>query len=358
MANDEFMNVQLRDEELGVNLNPATLGSLVKNNAGANLGSVEAGAQVNKIEKIKYGDQELTITSKTVTIPEVIAAEYSLKKLGSSDTGYDDDYSAQYVLTKDGVAVGDAINIAKDMVVQSGEVKVCSVADQPVAGYEVGDKYIDLLLANSDNQHIYILVSDLVDTYTGGNGITITGQSIAIDTSVVATQTDLATKQPMITNSAKLDADLVDDSTSTNKFVTEVEKTAWNNKQEAISDLGTIRSNAQAGKGAADTIATYGNIVTHNTSEFQSAISATNKLNSDFVDDTNHTNKFVTETEKSTWNAKQDAISDLATIRSGAAAGATALQSGDNVSELTNDAQYVTATVLASKKYISYTEIV
>ena len=39
----------------------------------------------------------------------------------------------------------------------------------------------------------------------------------------------------------------------------------------------------------------------------------------------------VTPTEKATWNAKQDAISDLSTIRSGAAAGATAVQDPDYV---------------------------
>lgn len=39
----------------------------------------------------------------------------------------------------------------------------------------------------------------------------------------------------------------------------------------------------------------------------------------------------VTEAEKATWNAKQDAISDLSTIRSGAAAGATAVQDPDYV---------------------------
>lgn len=39
-------------------------------------------------------------------------------------------------------------------------------------------------------------------------------------------------------------------------------------KQDTITDLATIRSNATAGKQASDTIATYGNIVTHNVSEF------------------------------------------------------------------------------------------
>lgn len=58
----------------------------------------------------------------------------------------------------------------------------------------------------------------------------------------------------------------------------------------------------------------------------QSEITSTNKLSADLIQD-GTTNKVVTATEKSTWNGKQDVISDLATIRSGAQAGATALQS-------------------------------
>lgn len=41
--------------------------------------------------------------------------------------------------------------------------------------------------------------------------------------------------QSEITSDNKLDADLVDDSTSTNKFVTSNEKTAWDNKQDALT---------------------------------------------------------------------------------------------------------------------------
>lgn len=58
----------------------------------------------------------------------------------------------------------------------------------------------------------------------------------------------------------------------------------------------------------------------------QDIISSSNKLSSDLITDTSATNKFVTTSEKNTWNSKQDAISDLQTIRSGAAAGATAVQ--------------------------------
>lgn len=61
----------------------------------------------------------------------------------------------------------------------------------------------------------------------------------------------------------------------------------------------------------------------------QNEITLNNKLDADLVDDISSRNKFVTSTEKSTWNGKQDAISDLSTIRSGAAAGATAVQPAD-----------------------------
>lgn len=54
-------------------------------------------------------------------------------------------------------------------------------------------------------------------------------------------------------------------------------------------------------------------------------------LDSDDISDTNKTHKFVSEAEKSTWNGKQDTISDLAAIRSGASAGATAVQDSNYV---------------------------
>ena len=61
-------------------------------------------------------------------------------------------------------------------------------------------------------------------------------------------------------------------------------------------------------------------------SGLQTELTAQNKLNADYVDDSNSANKFTTTQEKATWNGKQDAIADLNAIRSGATAGATALQ--------------------------------
>lgn len=177
-------------DSAGNKLYPVTKTSLIINDAGEPIGDVEAGAQVNRIEKIKVNGVELEIISKEVDITVPSVPVYSLTKSETADDGY----SATYQLTKDGELVGDKINIPKDMVVQSGQVSVVVTDDAPVQGYKVGDKYIDLLLANTDNEHIYILVSDLVDVYSAGSGIIITGNSVAIDTSVVALKGESYTK--------------------------------------------------------------------------------------------------------------------------------------------------------------------
>jgi len=53
---------------------------------------------------------------------------------------------------------------------------------------------------------------------------------------------------------------------------------------------------------------------------------------------------------------KQDVISDLSEIRSGAGAGATALQPNDNVSELVNDSGFIDNTVNNLTNYYKKTE--
>ncbi len=87
-------------------------------------------------------------------------------------------------------------------------------------------------------------------------------------------------------------------SSSSDWYLTSTDWSTFNDKQDEISDLSDIRNNATAWKNASDTIATYWNVVTHDTNEFATAAQ---------------------------W-AKAD----------------TALQSWDNVSELVNDAGYIT----------------
>ncbi len=95
------------------------------------------------------------------------------------------------------------------MVVQSGTVKTCETADAPLEGFKVGDKYIDLVLANAEDTHIYIKVTDLVDEYIAGEGIRIENHQVSVDTSKVAMKTDLtsfATKEALTGVEAKVDA--------------------------------------------------------------------------------------------------------------------------------------------------------
>ena len=115
--------------------------------------------------------------------------EYTIVKDAQAEQGY----AHTYHLTKDGVNVGASINIPKDIVVESGSVKTCTQDDDPVQGYKVGDKYIDLLLANSGGSHLYILVNDLIDVYTGSTYIDITDNTISLKYADLKTQltTDL-----------------------------------------------------------------------------------------------------------------------------------------------------------------------
>ncbi|MBR6386558.1 MAG: hypothetical protein IKS03_10645 [Ruminococcus sp.] len=96
--------------------------------------------------------------------------------------------------------------------------------------------------------------------------------------------------QPEITANNKLSSDLVDDTNHTNKFVTSSEKSAWNGKQDALTfdSSPTANSNNPVKSGGIYTAL----------SGKQNTINSSNKLSSDLVDDTNHTNKFVTAAEK------------------------------------------------------------
>ena len=93
-------------------------------------------------------------------------------------------------------------------------------------------------VANADSNTIYMILAadgttgDVYDEYTLVNN--------AFE-KIGSTRIDVTTLQAKITSTAKLDADLVDDSTSTNKFVTAAEKTAIANIDDTVnSALNTV----------------------------------------------------------------------------------------------------------------------
>ena len=171
------------------------------------------GYQANVIESIKVNGTTQTITSKAVdiTVPTSasdVNALPSSTKYGASFTASlnTTDYKLTMTLKdQDGSTLGTA-----------------QVVDFPIESVVVSGSY------DSTNKKIVL-------TLQNGN---------TIDVPVGALINGLQTE---ITSSSKLDADLVDDTSSTNKFVTASDKTTWNGKQDTISDLATIRSGAAKG---------------------------------------------------------------------------------------------------------------
>lgn len=89
---------------------------------------------------------------------------YTIEKLSAATEGYSATYRLKKSTASGDSYVGDAINIPKDLVVQSGSVKVVTEADNPYSGAAIGDTYIELVLSDPDASHIYIPTKDLIDT--------------------------------------------------------------------------------------------------------------------------------------------------------------------------------------------------
>ena len=104
--------------------------------------------------------------------------EYSVVKQGTAEAGY----LSTYYLTKDGAQTGEKINIPKDFLVNSADILEVEEANQPYDGAKVGDLYIDFVVNSKDADdtatHIYLPVNELVDAYTGGNGIEVTPSNV------------------------------------------------------------------------------------------------------------------------------------------------------------------------------------
>ena len=125
--------------------------------------------------------------------------EYSIVK----DTTAQNGFIATYHLTKDGANVGTAINIPKDYLVKSAEVKVATGSD--ASGFPAGTTYIDFVVNTYDTtsgsgteSHIYLNVETLVKTHTAGNGISIS------DTNVISAKVVTANGLSVDSNGIKM----------------------------------------------------------------------------------------------------------------------------------------------------------
>lgn len=136
------------------------------------LAGIEEGAQVNVIEEVQVNGTALTVTDKKVNVVIPAAAEYSIAKDANSG-----DYAAVYHLTKDGVNVGSAINIAKDKFLKN--VELISTAE---SGVSVEVPYLKFTFENVETPVRVSMKSFLDDTNIVTSVAAKTGETlIAVD---------------------------------------------------------------------------------------------------------------------------------------------------------------------------------
>lgn len=142
------------------------------------LADIATGSDSHKIKPVYVsvdGAGGLASTSYVDTkVGAVKVPAYTITKSTSTN------YAAVYHLQKDGANVGEAINIPKDMVVESGKVVWGSYADgafTPATDKKNATPYVELTLANNSANKIYIAVADLVNEHKAGTGISITNNT-------------------------------------------------------------------------------------------------------------------------------------------------------------------------------------
>lgn len=259
----------------------------------------------NVINKIKLPDgticnlQDANALLKTTTINGVSKAQdantYTL-------TGDDIKLSSSYVVPQTYTPP-----VAGVTSVENSIANLVKHVDDAVAGSVTS-------VDEGENSHLDITTSNSEVTVNVASGYVIPPDTVQASASGGSTLTLVSTgdkytwdhKQNAITAGSELDADLVDDSTSINKFVTETDISNWNDKQDEIT--------------------------------------STDKLDADLVDDTTATNKFVTAEDKTSWDNKLDGI----TVNNGTAdvkVTQTKLVAGSNKVTLTPDATNHTITI-------------
>ena len=142
------------------------------------LADIATGSDNHKIKPVYVSVDQVSGLASTNYVDTKVGAvkvpAYTLTKSTSTD------YAAVYHLQKDGANVGEAINIPKDMVVESGKVVWGSYADgtfTPATDKKNATPYVELTLANSTANKIYIAVADLVNEHKAGTGISITNNT-------------------------------------------------------------------------------------------------------------------------------------------------------------------------------------
>lgn len=137
-----------------------------------------------KVNISAQADNAVILNDDGIFVPVATAPvipEYVLEKQGVSAEGCSASYRLKRVAGDDVSYVGDAINIPQDKVVQGGTMQTVIMDGQPYASAVVGDFYIDLVLNDAANSHVYIPIKGMMSPYSAGKGIKIIDNFIAVN---------------------------------------------------------------------------------------------------------------------------------------------------------------------------------
>jgi hypothetical protein len=126
------------------------------------------------------GNNALTAVEGGLFVPTAVVPEYSIEKQEVANDGYSASYRLKKTVGDEVSYVGDIINIAKDMVLQSATLETVEEADAPYIGAAVGDPYIKMVFNDENASNLYIPVKGLVDKFEAGSGISIENNVISV----------------------------------------------------------------------------------------------------------------------------------------------------------------------------------
>ncbi len=125
-------------------------------------------------------DNALVAVEGGLFVPTVVVPEYTIEKQDVADSGYVASYKLKKTVGDEVSYVGDTINIAKDMMLQSATLEVVTESNVPYNGAVVGDPYIQMVFNDDNGSCIYVPVKELVDKFEAGTGISIENNVISV----------------------------------------------------------------------------------------------------------------------------------------------------------------------------------
>lgn len=157
------------------------------------LSGIAANAQVNVIESVKVNGTTLEVTDKAVNVVVPAATVTGVKSGDKVLALANKELSTTLGLTYDSATKKINLTGIGSAVIASVDA-TDFIKDGMVEGVSFDPKTKNLTITfntESGKEDIEVDLSDLVDTYTAGTGITITGNSIAVNTSTIATVTSV-----------------------------------------------------------------------------------------------------------------------------------------------------------------------